>query len=75
MVEEIMALLATDPLKAADEMDAMADRLKADAAEVRRMLTEQPSGFVAPGGMKDRVMMQVVNPSGKIIQHVDTGGH
>ena len=53
---EILALAATDPIAAAAELDKLADRLHRKAEELR--------GQQNPGGVGDRVMVQVLRPNG-----------
>lgn len=64
-IADIMALVVTDPLRAAAEMDKLADRLHAMADDLRQGRN--------PGGISDRVIVNVVGPQGDIKQHVDTG--
>ncbi len=72
-VGRIAALLAADNPAAADAIDALADRLKAIAAAVRARHAVPENPWVSPGGMSDRVKIQVVGPAGDVTQSTDTG--
>ncbi len=61
-------VLANDPT-AADELDALADRLKLLAQQIRDK-TQSP--FVEVDGVSDRVIMKVISPDGHVTQHTDT---
>jgi hypothetical protein len=67
--------LSTDPLSAADRLDALADELRKRASLLREADQAAPSahGFRSSGGMGDRAKMQVVGPDGKVKQATDTG--
>lgn len=73
MLREILELLATDPLLAADAIDRYADQLKERAREIRELVERGRTAQAdAPGGMGDRVKMAVVGPDGGVKQTVDT---
>jgi hypothetical protein len=68
-LDTILALMLTDPLQAADRLDDLARKLTELAVSLR---IEQSPGYLAPGGMGDRVKVQVFGPDGTIKQDVST---
>ncbi len=70
---QIAELLSSDPLAAADAIDALANRLHAKAQELRDGVASTGESFRSPGGMTDRVKMSVHGPDGTIKQEIDTG--
>ncbi len=69
-VELIAGLMLLRDPRAADEIDALADELRAAAARIRE---ESGADIRATGGAGTRVQMNVVGPEGEIKQSVDTG--
>lgn len=67
----LLALVAAGDPAAADEIDAMADKLR-DVAAALRSRVERTDEFV--GGTSDRVLISVVGPDGCARQKTDTGG-
>lgn len=53
----ILKLLITDPLKAADEIDLLANELHQQANDIRN---QHKDPFKAPSGMSDKVIIKVV---------------
>lgn len=68
----LMARVAARDPAAADEVEMLADRLRALAVELRRGGGGDP-GLLTPSGMADRVRMRVVGPDGEVKQAIDTG--
>ncbi len=70
----VLDLLATDPLRAADHLDAMADRLRQQALAIREQARQATpeNPYKVPGGMADVVKMQVRGPGGELKQSIDT---
>lgn len=68
-VRDMLEEMVKNPTAAADRLDAMADDIRALAARLRT----QPNGFRDPGGMGDRVRINVMGPDGKPKQSIDTG--
>lgn len=58
------------PEETAKALEAIGQRFFQEAAKIRAGVNHVSS----PGGMGDRVRMQVVGPDGKVKQTVDTGG-
>ncbi len=71
-LREILVLLTTNPLKAADLIDGMAYRLHDQAKAIRQAVCEGRDPRINPGGMGDVVKMQVIGPDGDLKQSVDT---
>jgi hypothetical protein len=71
-MNRILALLATDPLSAADAIDGLADRLHGQADMIRNAMAKEQSPFKVPGGIVDIVKMNVVGPNGEIKQSITT---
>ena len=71
-IRRILSLIVADDPAAADEVDALADRLRALAATLR---SRHESPWIAPSGMSDRVKINVVGPDGSIRQSTDTGSN
>lgn len=69
-LQEVLNLMNQRPLEAAEKLEAMAVKLNELAASLRQ---KADGGFQAPGGMGDRVLMNVFGPDGKIRLRVDTG--
>lgn len=65
----LMDTMSSDPLRAADLLDQMADKLRAKAAELRQQADK------CKGGTSDRVQMTLRGPNGEIKQTVDTGAN
>ena len=72
-LEEIMTLIATNPTKAANELDKMADELKGVAARLR-LNKRKKNPTLHVGGLGDRVSARLVGPDGEIKQSFETGG-
>lgn len=72
-LQQIVSLLLTDPLAAADRIDALADRLHAEAAKVRAR-AEGNAPFASPGGAMDRAFLNVVGPDGRLKQRGSANG-
>lgn len=68
-LQDVLALLTSDPMRAADEMCKLADQLRAGAEELRARHSDP---FKVPGGLSDRVRMSVVGPNGEVKQRIDT---
>lgn len=68
-VRRLLALILAEDPTAADEIDALAERLKLIAANLR---AGQRSPMVSVEGLTDRVKMQVVGPDGIVNQQTDT---
>jgi hypothetical protein len=66
-IQALMARVLANDVTAADDLDAMADRLKQLAAQVR---ARAASPFIQKGGFGDSVTMQVVGPDGQVKQTV-----
>jgi hypothetical protein len=64
-IQEILTLLLNNPLAAADRMDALADRLHAEAVKIR---TRAQSPWASPGGAMDRATLNVIGPDGRLKQ-------
>lgn len=69
LCSEVLGLLGSDPVAAANRLDALADEYRALAQRLRGSV-----GYQSRGGTGDRVRMQVVGPDGAIRQTIDTGG-
>lgn len=69
-IARMVRLIAANDPAAADEVDALAERLKGLARKLRAMKLEDPFG--SQGGAADRVKMQVIGPSGILKQNIDT---
>ena len=67
----LLAKVAAGDPAAADELDALAEKLKAVAAVLRAPKAEDPYEVV--GGMADRVLVNVVGPDGRVRVKTDTG--
>lgn len=68
----IIAKIAANDPTASDDVDRLADRLRALAERLR---SGEPvaQGIIQPSGMKDRVKMAVIGPDGVVRQETDTG--
>jgi hypothetical protein len=69
-LREVLALLVTNPLAAADKLDELADELHRQADAIRSR-AEDP--FKVQDGMADRVKMKVQGRDGETKQYIDTG--
>lgn len=71
----LITLLEKGDIKAADEMDRLADVLKTAAQQMRDAYAsaQQDGGFVSTSGFGDRIKINVVGPNGSIKQSIDTG--
>jgi hypothetical protein len=65
-------LMRTSPARAADELDAMAERLRDAARVIRDRAASAPPRD--PGGCSDRVQMTLVGPDGTHRHSTDTNG-
>lgn len=63
-------VVARDP-SAAPDLEALADRLRALAADLRA--GDPAGGIASPGGMADRVRMDLIGPGGELKHSIDTG--
>lgn len=68
-INVLARLLIVDPLKAADVMDALANKLHDQAEAIRSTYNNQ---FRSTGAMGDSVRMQVVDPSGTVKHEVQS---
>jgi hypothetical protein len=71
ILQEILVLLTTDPPRAADRMDELAERIRESAARVRaaaRAAETTPTAFASPGGAVDRAFLDVIGPDGRLKQ-------
>ncbi len=69
-VNSAIALMET----LADRLLVLQARLRQHATWLRELPTgSPPDGYTVPGGMTDRVQMNVVGPDGAMKQQVDTG--
>jgi len=76
--DELQARLeefARDPLKAADELDRLAEQFAVAATELRRRAASggAPGGIVSVGGVGDRARVNVVGPNGELKQQGGVG--
>ena len=72
MLEELQSLLrdiSDNPLRAAARLDALVVRMREIAAVLR---AHGQGGNRDPGGMVDRVQVQVKGPDGRVVQSADT---
>lgn len=69
-LQEVLNLMNQRPLEAAEKLEAMAAKLTELAQSLRQKAAGQD--FVAPGGMGDRVLMNVIGPDGKLKQSIDS---
>lgn len=60
------------PVAAAEHLEALADKLLAQAA-LLRAAKDAPPGTRSEGGTGDRVRMQVVGPDGAVKQTAEAG--
>lgn len=65
-VREILALAMESPALAADRLDALADVMRRTAGELRAI-----ESWKSPGGMGDRVLINVIGPDGTVKQTVE----
>lgn len=66
---DLLRRVIAGDVTAADEIDRLAGRLRDLANHLRQ---GNQDGTRDPGGMSDRVQMQVIGPNGEIKQQVDT---
>lgn len=69
-LSEALEELSRNPHASADQLDALAARLSAFAATLR---AQGQSGYLAQGGMGERIRVNVVAPNGTVKQQIDTG--
>ena len=62
-VKDLLNLIATEPMKAAKQMDEMADKLKKTAVQIRLGQIKNP--YKNPNGMADKVTISVIGPDGQ----------
>lgn len=69
-LQEVLALMNNRPLEAAEKLEAMAAKL----TELAQHLRQKAAGddFKAPGGMGDKVLMNVFGPDGKLKKSIDS---
>lgn len=67
---QALAQLQSDPDGAADRLEKLAAKLLEVAKQLRSRKTL--SDFQTPGGMGERVRIDVVGPDGQVKQQVDT---
>ncbi len=70
-LQEIILLLATNPVAAAERIEALAAILLEQAAAIRAEASVG-GGFRDGGGMGDQCKMSVIGPDGQEKQRVDT---
>lgn len=68
---DLLALVESDPVAAADHIDQAAQTLQKFAGELRAS-QKGDDGFRQPSGMVDRIRARVIGPSGEIKQTIDT---
>lgn len=72
-IQNLLTRVLEGDVSAADELDLMAERLQ-DLADKLRSGTFSQGGTTDPGGVTDRVQINVVGPDGIIKESSDTAG-
>lgn len=72
VIEAVARLIITDPIAAADQLDILADLIKAHAHHIRTISTGHAP--YSPGGLGDSCKIKVTGPDGLIKQEVSVEG-
>lgn len=73
LITDLLGLMATDPLAAADEFEKTGNEMIALAQRLRETahLSQSQDNEFCPGGLSDRVRIKVLGPNGDLKRDVE----